>query len=67
MDAIAPFAAEFAAPGSWAEAAREAASSQPKGARTLPMAERSLGTPDPGAFSFALIVETTAAAVETTG
>ncbi|MCX2731622.1 dihydroxyacetone kinase family protein [Saccharopolyspora sp. NFXS83] len=74
VDAIAPFAAEIAGSGSWtraAEAARaaagETASLQPKGARTRPTAERSLGSPDPGAISFALIAETIAAALETTG
>ncbi|MCA1189914.1 D-erythrulose kinase, partial [Saccharopolyspora sp. 6T] len=47
VDAIAPFAAEFAESGSWA---RE-------------NAERGLGTPDAGALSFALVAETIATAV----
>ncbi|GAB2687561.1 D-erythrulose 4-kinase [Saccharopolyspora gloriosae] len=74
VDAIAPFAAEFAGSGSWARAAEaaraaagETASLQPKVGRARPMAQRSLGTSDPGAMSFALIAETIAAAAGTAG
>ncbi|CAM04033.1 homodimeric dihydroxyacetone kinase [Saccharopolyspora erythraea NRRL 2338] len=71
IDAIVPFARSFAAEGSWrraAAAARQAAedtaSLTPRVGRARPLAERSIGTPDAGAISFALVAETTARAVE---
>ncbi|GAA3362091.1 dihydroxyacetone kinase family protein [Saccharopolyspora gregorii] len=70
VDAIAPFAAEFAESGSWARAATAArraaagtASLRPKAGRARENAERGLGTPDAGALSFALVAETIATAV----
>ncbi|WP_255615728.1 DAK2 domain-containing protein [Saccharopolyspora sp. 6V] len=70
VDAIPPFAAEFAESGSWARAATAArraaagtASLRPKAGRARENAERGLGTPDAGALSFALVAETIATAV----
>ncbi|MER6990917.1 dihydroxyacetone kinase family protein [Saccharopolyspora hirsuta] len=69
VDAIVPFAEAF--DGAWraaAEVARQAAADTaalaPKVGRARPLAERSIGTPDAGAVSFALITETIADALE---
>ncbi|MDA3646580.1 dihydroxyacetone kinase family protein [Saccharopolyspora indica] len=69
VDAIVPFAESFT--GSWREAAavaRKAAAGTaelaPKVGRARPLAERSIGTPDAGAISFALITETIANVLE---
>lgn len=74
VDAIVPFARAFAVDGRWrpaAAAARRAAedtaSLAPKLGRARPLAERSIGTPDAGAVSFALIAEVVANAVEEQG
>ncbi|QUH03818.1 dihydroxyacetone kinase family protein [Saccharopolyspora erythraea] len=71
VDAIVPFARSFAAEGSWCraaatarQAAEDTASLTPRVGRARPLAERSIGTPDAGAISFALVTETIARAVE---
>lgn len=71
VDALVPFAASLAAvvaagsrlPEAWRvaahaaeRAAAETAGLTPKVGRARPLAERSVGTPDPGATSFALVV-----------
>jgi dihydroxyacetone kinase len=70
VDALLPFAADFSrlvsggtAPGTaWQEAARDAAAAAeatagllPLKGRARPLAEKSLGTPDPGATSLAMV------------
>lgn len=70
VDALVPFAATFSrltsegagADAGWAEAAREAASAaqataalRPLKGRARPLAEKSVGTPDPGATSLAMV------------
>ncbi|MER7012572.1 dihydroxyacetone kinase family protein [Saccharopolyspora sp. NPDC000359] len=69
VDAIVPFAEAF--DGTWRAAARVArqaavdtAALAPKVGRARPLAERSIGTPDAGAISFALITETIARVLE---
>ncbi len=79
IDALVPFVNSLAqfegepAQG-WAFAAAEAtraahtsAALRPRKGRARPLAEKSIGTPDPGATSFALIVETLAASVRQKG
>lgn len=71
LDALFPFAEELAAQvgageslaGAWSVAAEQAAMAgqataglRPRIGRARPLAERSIGTPDPGAVSFGLIV-----------
>jgi D-erythrulose 4-kinase len=78
LDAIMPFTDELdrrvAAGGSLADAWRHAAGTAttaaeatadllPRAGRARPHAERSLGTPDPGAVSFALAVTAVAGAL----
>ncbi|MFE4226280.1 DAK2 domain-containing protein [Arthrobacter sp. NPDC056886] len=70
MDALVPFAETFGrlasegagADAGWAEAAREAAAAaqataalRPLKGRARPLAEKSVGTPDPGATSVAMV------------
>jgi len=70
VDALVPFAGTFSrltsegagADAGWAEAAREAASAaqataalRPLKGRARPLAEKSVGTPDPGATSLAMV------------
>jgi dihydroxyacetone kinase len=70
VDALVPFAETFSrlasegagADAGWAEAAREAASAaqataalRPLKGRARPLAEKSVGTPDPGATSLAMV------------
>ncbi|MDR7304141.1 dihydroxyacetone kinase family protein [Haloactinomyces albus] len=71
VDALVPLAREFAAEASWRKAARAAraaadstAELTPRTGRARPLAERSLGTPDAGAVSLALIAEAVAEVLE---
>ncbi|MEY8039211.1 dihydroxyacetone kinase family protein [Saccharopolyspora cebuensis] len=71
VDALVPFTRALTAGRRWSAAAAEArqaaedtAALTPKRGRARPLAERSAGTPDAGAVSFALIVETIAAGLE---
>ncbi|GHE90657.1 D-erythrulose kinase [Amycolatopsis deserti] len=64
VDALVPFRARLGS-GTWAqaaaaaeEAARATADLVPRKGRARPLAERSVGTPDPGAVSLALIART---------
>ena len=62
-----PLAAAWAEAAATAEAAAQAtAELKPKVGRARPLAERSLGTPDAGALSFALCVRTAAAVLADT-
>ncbi|MBT1004137.1 dihydroxyacetone kinase family protein [Paenarthrobacter sp. DKR-5] len=80
VDALLPFTAEFtgaldsgasvaeslrAAAAAAATAAEATAELSPKKGRARPLAEKSLGHPDPGAVSFGLIADGVAAYVET--
>ena len=63
LDAIGPFAEALERSGDLAtateaaeRAARQTADLVPRVGRARPLAERSVGTPDPGATSFALCV-----------
>ncbi|MBN6038986.1 dihydroxyacetone kinase family protein [Amycolatopsis sp. 195334CR] len=65
VDALEPFRRGLRESGDWAaaataaeEAARATADLVPRKGRARPLAERSLGTPDPGAVSLALIART---------
>lgn len=67
VDALEPFRTALVVGKSWAEAAavaetaaRDTAALTPKKGRARPLAERSVGTPDAGAVSLALIVRTLA-------
>lgn len=69
LDAIDPFArtlAEQTADGGRLEPADGTASMRPRVGRARPLAERSVGTPDPGAVSFALCVRAVGAVMKGT-
>ncbi|GAB3376798.1 dihydroxyacetone kinase family protein [Amycolatopsis echigonensis] len=74
VDALEPFRAALTAGKSWAEAAavaeaaaRDTAALTPKKGRARPLAERSVGTPDAGAVSLALIVRALSESSEDSG
>ncbi|OIV35700.1 D-erythrulose kinase [Mangrovactinospora gilvigrisea] len=71
VDALAPFVAALAegrgpraAADAAEEAARETAAMRPRLGRARPLAERSVGTPDPGAVSLALVLKAVASGPE---
>jgi dihydroxyacetone kinase len=71
LDAIAPFVHALSTGSTWRSAAAQAqraaqdtASLRPRLGRARPLAERSVGTPDPGAVSFAMAVDAVGEVVE---